>query len=130
MKVVMLHLTNKISTMTVDQTNIKKKNKLLMAADRKFQIEAAVVKLANPICICSVTMNYKVLHLVQDLLSVFKPNGQPLVLVYLDVVAYVAAAAVVVVEAAMVVVEARAEEVFMEKLQCATPEGLVFSTME
>ena len=35
MKAVMVHLTNWISTMTVDQQITKKQNKLLMAADRK-----------------------------------------------------------------------------------------------
>ena len=62
----MLHLTNKISTITVDQLNIKKQNKLLMAADRKSQIEAAVAKLVNPMSNRSVKMNYSVLYLVQD----------------------------------------------------------------
>ena len=39
MKAVVIHLTNRISTMTVDQQNIKKQNKLLKAADNKSQIE-------------------------------------------------------------------------------------------
>ena len=42
MKAVMMHLTSKISIMTVEQINIKEQNNILMASARKFQIEDTV----------------------------------------------------------------------------------------
>ena len=56
--------------MSIQQVNIKKQNSLLMASSRKSQIEEAVGKLNNPMTIRLVKLNYKVFHLVQDLLSV------------------------------------------------------------
>ena len=94
----MVQMTNKISSMSIQQVNIKKQNSLLMAYSRKSQIEEAVGKLNNPMSIRSVKLNFKVLHLVQDLLSVFKPDSQPLVPVNLADMGEVAAADVLIME--------------------------------
>ena len=48
MKAVMIHMTNKIYSKSIQQVNIKKQNSLLMASSRKSQIEEAVGKLNNP----------------------------------------------------------------------------------
>ena len=48
--------------------------------------------------ICSVKLNYKVLHLVEDLLSVFKPDGRSLVPVNLEDMADLALAAFQILE--------------------------------
>ena len=75
---VMTLMTNKISSMTLQQVTFKKQNTLLMAASRKSKIDDTVAKLNNPMSIRSVKLNYKVLHLVEDLLTVFKPDDRPL----------------------------------------------------
>ena len=51
----------------------------MIVSARKSQIEGAVNKIEDSKSIRSVKMNYTFLHLFQDMLSVFKPDGQPLV---------------------------------------------------
>ena len=84
--------------MSIQQVNIKKQNSLLMASSRKSQIEEAVGRLNNPMTIHSVNLSYKVLHLVQDLLGVLKPDGQLLVPVNLADMDNVAAAVFLIME--------------------------------
>ena len=50
MKAVMMHMTSNISSMTIQQINIKKHKSLLMASARKSKIEEAVGKLAGVGC--------------------------------------------------------------------------------
>ena len=71
---------------------------LLMAAARKNMINDTVAKLANPMSIRAVKLNYKILFMVEDLLSVFKLDGLALVPSNLDDMKDLAAAAVLILE--------------------------------
>ena len=55
-----------------------------MAAARKSRIDDTVAKIANPMSIREVKLNCKLLFMVEDLLSVFKPDGLTLVPTNLD----------------------------------------------
>ena len=84
MVALMTLMTRKISSLSLQQVTSKKQNALLMAASRKSKIDDTVAKLANPMSIRAVKLNYKILHMVEDLLAVFKPDGHPLVPLNLD----------------------------------------------
>ena len=75
---VMSQFSKKISSLSVAQSSILVQNKLLIASERKSKVDLAVGKLANPISIRSVKTDFRIMHLVQDLLEVFKPNDVPL----------------------------------------------------
>ena len=69
-----------------------------MASARKGRIDDTVAKLANPMSIRAVKLNYRLLFMVEDLLSVFKPDGLALVPTNLDNMKDLATAAVLVLE--------------------------------
>ena len=98
MVAVMNLMTKKISSMTLQQVTFKMQNTLLMAASRKSKIDDTVAKLNNPMSIRSVKQNYKVLYLLQDLLTVFKPDGHLLVPGSLEDMSDLAVAAVQILE--------------------------------
>ena len=98
MVALMTLMTRKISSLYLQHVTSKKQNALLMAAARKSRIDDTVAKLANPMSIRAVKLNYKLLFMVEDLLSVFKPDGLALVPTNLDNMKDLSTAAVLVLE--------------------------------
>ena len=48
---------------------------MLLAASRKAKVGEVVSRLTNPMSVRAVTLNFRVLHILEDIMSVLKPNG-------------------------------------------------------
>ena len=68
-------LTSGLATMSLAQEQLSQKQKALVESDRKSKVEAAVRGVTNPMSIRNIRLNYRVLHLIDDLLEVFCPDG-------------------------------------------------------
>ena len=53
----------------------KRENALLVSASRKARVAEVLSKLTNPMSQRAVTLNYRVLHIIEDIMSVLKPDG-------------------------------------------------------
>ena len=75
MVALMTQMARQLSSLNLQQATTKKQNALLLASARKGRIDDTVAKLNNPMSIRAVKLNYRLLFMVEDLLSVFKPDG-------------------------------------------------------
>ena len=65
-------------SLATDSLSVQQRS--LLAAERKGKVAEAVRGLTNPMSVRALQHNYKVLHHVEDLLEVFRPKGQDLVI--------------------------------------------------
>ena len=72
-------MAKQLCSLTLAQKLTKKQNSVLLAAARKAKVDECVTKLSNPMSVRAVKLNYRVLHLVEDILAVLKPEGVVLV---------------------------------------------------
>ena len=71
---------------------------MLLTAARKAKVAATLSKLTNPMSQRAVTNNFRILHIIEDIMTVLKPNGQVLVPVNLDRAAATIQAQIVLLE--------------------------------
>ena len=79
MHAMLLKLSQSLSTLSLAQDLLSKQSKALLESDRKLKVEAAVKSISNPMSVRSIRHNFRVLHLIEDLIAVFSPEGIPLV---------------------------------------------------
>ena len=72
-------MAKELCYLPISQKITKKENPLLLAAARKAKVDEGVSKLSNPMSVRAVKLNFRVLHLLEDILSVLKPEGVVLV---------------------------------------------------
>ena len=73
------HMAGQLCSLTLQQKLTKKQNAVLLASARKAKMDECVTKLSKPMSVRAVKLNYRVLHLVEDILTVLKPEGIVLV---------------------------------------------------
>ena len=73
------HMARQLSSLTLQQKLTKKQNAVLLASERKARVDECVTKLSNPMSVRAVKLNFWVLHLVEDILAVLKPERVVLV---------------------------------------------------
>ena len=77
----MLTRINKhLSTLSLATDSLTVQQRSLLAAERKGKVAEAVRGLTNPMSVRALHHNYKILHHVEDLLEVFRPNGHNLII--------------------------------------------------
>ena len=77
-------MSARLHTLSLEQRVTKRENAMLLAASRKAKVAATLSKLTNPMSQRAVTNNFRILHIIEDIMTVLKPNGQVLVPVNLD----------------------------------------------
>ena len=92
-------LNTHLSTLSLTTDSLASQHRSLLAAERKGKVAEAVRGLTNPMSVRALHHNYKILHLVEDLLSVFSPNGVSLVITDVAVASdIISAASAVLIE--------------------------------
>ena len=69
----------RMDTLTLENRLTKQENALLLTAARKAKVASTLAKLTNPMSMRAVTNNFRILHIIEDILITLKPNGQVLV---------------------------------------------------
>ena len=64
-----------LRSLSLEQRITKRENAMLVAASRKAKVAESLSKLSNPMSQRAVTLNFRVLHIIEDIMSVLKPNG-------------------------------------------------------
>ena len=77
-------MSAKLHSLSLDQRATKRENAMLVAASRKAKVAVTLSRLTNPMSQRAVTNNFRILHIIEDIMSVLKPNGQVLVPTNLD----------------------------------------------
>ena len=72
-------MSARLHTLTLEQKLTKRENAMLLTAARKAKVAATLSKLTNPMSQRAVTNNFRILHIIEDIMTVLKPNGQVLV---------------------------------------------------
>ena len=72
-------MSARLHTLTLEQKLTKRDNAMLLTAARKAKVAATLSKLTNPMSQRAVTNNFRILHIIEDIMTVLKPNGQVLV---------------------------------------------------
>ena len=65
----------RMDTLAMENRLTKQENALLLTAARKAKVASTLAKLTNPMSVRAVTNNYRVHHIIEDILSTLKPNG-------------------------------------------------------
>ena len=68
-------MAKELRSLTLSQKTTKRENSLLLAAACKAKVDEVVSRLSNPMSVRAVKLNYRVLHLLEDIMSVLKPEG-------------------------------------------------------
>ena len=68
-------MAKELRSLSLAQKITKRENYLLLAASRKAKVGEVVSRLTNPMSVRAVTLNFRVLHILEDIMSFFKPNG-------------------------------------------------------
>ena len=68
-------MSQELRSLSLEQRITKQENALLVSASRKAKVAEALSKLSNPMSQRAVTLNFRVLHIIEDIMSVLKPNG-------------------------------------------------------
>ena len=77
-------MSARLHSLSLEQRATKRENAMLVAASRKAKVAATLSRLTNPMSQRAVTNNFRILHIIEDIMSVLKPNGQVLVPTNLD----------------------------------------------
>ena len=88
----------RMNNLAMENRLTKQENLQLLTAARKAQVASTLAKLTNPMSIRAVTNNYKLQHMIEDILSTLKSNGQICVPVSLDRATAIIEAQVVLLE--------------------------------
>ena len=88
----------RMDTLTLENRLTKQENALLLTAARKAMVASTLAKLTNPMSVRAVTNNFRIQHIIEDILTTLKPNGQVLVPVSLGRAAATIEAQVVLLE--------------------------------
>ena len=89
-------ISKHLSTLSLTTDSLTNQHRSLLAAERKGKVAEAVRGLTNPMSVRALHHNFKILHLVEDLLSVFNPNGVPLAITDVAVASDIISAATTV----------------------------------
>ena len=73
-------MARQLCSLTLAQKLTKKQTSVLLASARKAKVDECVTKLSNPMSVRAVKLNYRVLHLVEDILAFLKPEPEGVVL--------------------------------------------------
>ena len=68
-------MSQELHSLSLEQRATKRENAMLVAASRKAKVADSLSKLSNPMSQRAVTLNFRVLHIIEDIMSVLKPNG-------------------------------------------------------
>ena len=68
-------MSQELRSLSLEQRITKRENALLVAASRKAKVAEALSKLSDPMSQRAFTLIYRVLHIIEDIMSVLKPNG-------------------------------------------------------
>ena len=93
-----LAMARQLATLNIQQAITKKQNAMLLVSTRKTRVDETIGKLSNPMSVRAVRLNFRILFMVEDMLSVFKPDGAALLPADLDTMKDISAAAVIVLE--------------------------------
>ena len=66
----MTQMARQLSSLTLQQKLTKKQNAVLLASARKARVDESVSKLSNPMSVRAVKLNFRILFMVEDILSV------------------------------------------------------------
>ena len=88
-------MSARLNTLTLEQELSKRENAMRLTAARKAKVAATLSKLTNPMSQRAVTNNF--LHIIGNIMTIFKPTGQILVPVNLDKAAATILAQIVLV---------------------------------
>ena len=77
-------MSEELHSLSLEQKATKKENSMLVAASRKAKVADTLSRLSNPMSQRAVTLNFRVLHIIEDIMSVLKPNGSVFVPTNLD----------------------------------------------
>ena len=94
----MTQMARQLSSLTIQQKLSKRQNAVLLASARKARVDELVSKLSNPMSVRAVKLDFRILFMVENILSVFKPEGAALVPTCLETMHNVITAAVIVLE--------------------------------
>ena len=89
----LFRINKHLSNLSLTTGSLSVQQRILLAAERKGKVAEAVRNLTNPMSVRALEHNYKVLHHVEDLLEVFRPKGNPLVITDVAVAADIMSAA-------------------------------------
>ena len=68
-------MSQELRSLSLEQRITKRENALLVSASRKAKVAEVLSKLTNQMPQRAVTLNYRVLHIIEDIMSVLKPDG-------------------------------------------------------
>ena len=68
-------MAQELRSLSLAQKITKKENSLLLAASGKAKVGEVLSRLTNPMSQRAVTLNFRVLHILEDIMTVLKPNG-------------------------------------------------------
>ena len=88
----------RMDNLAMENKLTKQENLQLLTAARKAKVASTLAKLTNPMSIRAVTNNCKLQHMIEDILSTLKSNGQICVPVSLDRATAIIEAQVIVLE--------------------------------
>ena len=94
----MTQMSRQLSALNIQQATTKEQNALLLVSARKTKVDETVGKLTNHMSVRAVRLNFRILFMVEDMLTVLKPDGHTLVPTNLEVMKDLSAAAAVVLE--------------------------------
>ena len=77
-------MSQELHSLSLEQRATKRENAMLVAASRKAKVADSLSKLSNPMSQRAVTLNFRVLHIIEDIMSVLKPNGSVYVPINFD----------------------------------------------
>ena len=83
----MTRMSRQLSALNIQLATTNKQNALLLVSARKAKVDETVGKLTNPMSVGAVRLNIRILFMLEDMLSVFKPDGLALVSTNLDLLA-------------------------------------------
>ena len=69
-------MSEELHSLSLEQKATKRENAMLVAASRKAKVADTLSRLSNPMSQRAVTLNFRVLHIIEDIMSVLKPNGK------------------------------------------------------
>ena len=69
-------MSEELLSLSLEQKATKRDNAMLVAASRKAKVADTLSRLSNPMSQRAVTLNFRVLHIIEDIMSVLKPNGK------------------------------------------------------
>ena len=68
-------MSEELHSLSLEQKATKRENAMLVAASCKAKVDDTLSKLSNPMSQRAITLNFRVLHIIEDIMSVLKPNG-------------------------------------------------------